>query len=480
MPQASIPFVNQQSSGLEELGGASPVAVNICVDSTGAAFRRPGIVGKYGALVSGNVVGLHVSLNDHIFGVYDNIGERSIVEFTTSAILASASGPASGLLGTSRPIFAETEMIIAVAGGDQMQKIVLASLTTDRLGGSPPFATHVIANASRLLANDLQVTSSRTIVRYSGIAQGTITYAGLEQWTAGIGNAGFFTAEADPDPISSLNSNSNEVFTFGTRTVQVFGSDPNLVFGTVAARELGITAAYSVVPVDQNFFWLDKQRRFIASDGRDYQVISDPIKRTLDGMSSVSDCFGYRVLMGPIDALVWTFPSDGRTFAFQKGSGWSEWLGWTGTNWKQFPVSSYAYRPSTAEQLVGVGNVVGNLSLTKSTDLDGGAVRAYIETGYINRETDSRKECVCARFALRRGETQSAVGPQAFFWWADFPGDVMDKIPIDLGASGDASIVLEFWGLGVYRRRKWFFEFAGSEQLALVSASEEFTVLEGY
>lgn len=483
MPQAPISFVNAQSSGLDELGGASPVAVNVCVDGAGTVFRRPGIATYLAAQQPNAVSGMVVSNGDRVFALYDTLAERAIYDVSspvTPVRLATAAGAASGLAGSGRPAFAETEMIIAIAGGSDMQKIVLAPFeTTDRLGGSPPFATHVVANGSRLLANDLQATSSRTIVRYSGIAQGTVTYSGLEQWSVGIGNAGFFTAEADPDPIVAIYANSNEVFTFGTRSLQVFGSDPNLVFGTVAARELGCGAGYSVIPVDQQFLWLDNKRRFVISDGREYNVISDPIKRTLDGMSRVDDCFGYRVLMGPVDALLWTFPSDGRTFAFQKGGGWAEWLGWTGTNWTQFPVTSCAYRPATAQHLVGLGTGdIATLSLTNTTDLAGSAVRAFIQTGYMSRDTDARKECIAVRIALRRGQTQSAVGPQAFFWWADRPGDVMDKIPIDLGKSGDSEIVLEFCGLGVYRRRQWFFEFAGSEQLTLVGATETYNVLE--
>src|SRR5262249_41930554 len=155
------------------------------------------------------------------------VGERAIYDIGAgSAIRLSNGGSPSGLNGSARPIFAETEMIVAVAGGADMQKIILGPPeSTLRLGGSPPQATHVTANQSRLLANHLAATSSRTIVRFSDIAQGTITYAGLETWTLGVGDAGFFTAEADPDPIVALASNSNEVFTFGSKTLQVFGSD---------------------------------------------------------------------------------------------------------------------------------------------------------------------------------------------------------------------------------------------------------------
>lgn len=481
MPQQKIPFTNQQTSGQEEIAGASPVAVNVCIDKLGTTIRRPGISASIAAQQPYAVIGLHVSLADRIFAIYETPAERKIYDVTsTPFLLATSGGSPQGVAGTARPQFAETEMIIAVAGGADMQKIVLTPTEfTERLGGSPPAATHVVANASRLEANDLNPDSSRTIIRFSGIAQGTITYAGLEQWTIGIGNAGFITAEANPDPILALAANSNEILAFGSRTIQVFGSDPSFVFGTVAAREVGMGAAYSLIAYDQQFFWLDNRRRIVVSDGRDYQVISDPIKRTLDAMSRVDDCFGFRVVMGPVDAVVWVFPTDGRTFAFQLGGGWSEWLGW-GANWQQWPVTSLAYRAADGTHLVGLSSgAIGTLDLDTETDL-GAPIRAYVETGFINRGTDSQKECLCVEFALRRGEGSATPGPLGFFWWQDFPGQVMDKVPLDFGSSGDFDIVLPFYGLGVYRRRKWFFEFAGSGQMVLVSATETFNVLEDY
>lgn len=489
MPSERIPFGNQQASGLEELAGASPAAINVVMDKTGTVFRRPGSTGLAGSQTTGYPIGLYVSLSNRVFGVYDTAGEREIwdltaaIDQTGSALrLAGSGGSASGLAGTARPVFAETEMIIAVAGGAAMQKIVLGGPeSTDRLGGSPPSATHVVANQSRLLAND--VVTQRTIVRYSGIAQGTITYAGLEQWSLGIGNAGSFAAEADPDPILSVVANSNEVWTLGPRTTQLFGSDPQTVFAPVATRELGVGAAYSVIAEDQNFHWLDARRRFVSSDGRSYSVLSDDIQATLDAMTTVSDCYGFRIRMGPLDTLVWKFPTDGRTFALQKGGGWSEWLYWSpGThNWEPWPVQAYAYRPATGQHIVGLGNPynakIEALSLSATADYAGSIpMHASVRTGFLNHGTDAYKECLCVYFALRRGETQAAVGPQAFFWWADSPGEVMDKIPIDLGASGDREIVWPVYGLGTYRRRQWFFEFAGTEPLTLVSATEEFAI----
>lgn len=484
MPEQPIQFGNQQASGQEELGGASPIAANVCIDQTGAVIRRPGIILYAEAPVPYACTGLYVTTANRVIGIWDVPGGRPIYDASDSATLLRLTTPdlgAVGLAGTGRPTFAETEMILAIGGGADMVKVVFGPPEyADALAGSPPLATHVTAMQSRLEANDLAVDSSRTRVRFSGIAQGTITYAGLEQWNLGVGNAGVFTAEANPDPVVAIEANSNELWAFGSRTLQLFGADPNSVFAPISAIELGMGAAYSAIGYDQDFNWLDSRRRLVASNGRQYDVLSDPIKRTLDGMSRVDDCWGTRVFMGPVEALVWTFPTDGRTFALQKGGGWGTWLGWTGTAWTAWPVTSCAYRASDGNHLVGLSDGrIGTLSLDASTDL-GSPIRAYVRTGFLNRGTDALKECLCVYFTLRRGETQSDAAPLAFFWWQDFPGQQMTKVPISLGASGDFEIVVPFHGLGVYRRREWFFEFSGSERLVLVSASETFRVLEGY
>jgi hypothetical protein len=42
MPEAAIPFGPTQNDA-EQLGGAAPIAMNVCVDRAGAVRRRPGI-----------------------------------------------------------------------------------------------------------------------------------------------------------------------------------------------------------------------------------------------------------------------------------------------------------------------------------------------------------------------------------------------------------------------------------------------------
>jgi hypothetical protein len=486
MPQADISFSNKQSTGQQELAGAPGVAVNVVVDQTGAIRRRPGLEAApgftSGAVDAAGLCGLYCTVNGALYAVGNTPPFRQIYRVTAAATaLATPLTSDASIAGFLRPTFAETQLLLVVAAGDRMQKIILSNDTSSRLGGDPPYASHVVANSSRLLANIASVASNNTfdksVVRYSDIANSNASYAGMEIWTEGLNTAGHYSAEADPDAVLGIYENTNEVFNFGNSSLQVFDPDPTAVYAPAVTRELGCSAPYSVVKENQQFFWLDDLRRFVMSDARSEEVISGPIQKTLDEIGTVSDCYGYRVVTGPIDALVWTFPTDGRTFAFQKGGGWAEWLGWSGGNWAPFPVTCQQISPTTHDNLVGDSSGrVGRLSLNATTDY-GTPINARVETGYLARGTDERKWCKVVRVALRRGQTTGSSAPVAYISYRDQPGPYGAPIEVSLGNTGETEPVVELRSLGIYRRRQWRFEFSGTEALELVSVTEDYDVL---
>lgn len=495
MAQAEINFSNRQATGQQELGGAPGVAVNIIVDDTGAIRRRPGlqaVPGFYSGVIDPTgLSGIYQTIGGKVYAVGNAPVSRNIYRVTNIATSLGQPFTDSALSGNLRPTFAETQLLLAIAGGDKMQKIVLASDTSSRIGDEPPFASHVVASSSRLLGNIANVnynnTFDKSVVRFSGIANGNSSYAGHEVWTEGvvIGGAGHFSAEANPDPVLAVYENTNEVFCFGTKSVQVFSPDPFVSdtgipagWSPTVTKELGCTAPYSVVKVNETFFWLDDLRRFVMSDGRSEQLIGDPIQKTIDDMPIVADCYGYRVVTGMLDNMTFRFEQDGRTFSFQKGNGWAEWLSWKNGNWAPFPVTCAKISPLNGSNLVGTSDGrLGRLSLDATTDY-GEPINARVETGYLDRGTDAKKHCRCVRVAMRRGQTTSTVGPVAYISWRDQPGPFGPPLAINLGAQGDTHPVVELRSLGAYRRRQWLFEFSGTEPLDLVKVTEEFDVLD--
>lgn len=469
--QQALPFTNTQASGLEPIAGASPAAFNIVTELGGAVRRRPGLtLWNPNQIHASGLNGVHETTAGDVYAVAAGIPRRIFRVSPTGALNLSV-GALTELAGTKRPTFAETEALLVLAAGGAPQKIEFASGLSSRLGGDPPVASHVVANSARLLVNDL--VSVKGSVNYSAPALGS-SFTGHEQWnSADNSNSGLVQTEYRPDPVTALRDANNEVFAWGPTTLQVFGSDPQSVYAPIVSSDVGLGAPDSVVLVDGAFAWLDHRRRFVMSSGRQAQPFSEPIQSVLESLPRVSDCFGYRVHIGPYDLLLWAFPSVGRTFCFQKGAGWSEWFLWQG-EWESFKVQA-------ATELKAEGGTLATTSdgyLVKF-ELDGDdlgyPIRAYIETGHLNRGTDSLKHCRAVHLALRRGETtEEEIGR---LYWRNDLGSWEDPVEFSLGSEQDREVVVSFYGLGSYRRRDWRFEFVGSATFSLVSATEEFEVL---
>lgn len=477
MPEAVIPMGPSQNDA-EELGGATPIAMNVVVDKAGVVRRRPGIQ-SYSPAPSTSVDAsgislLHETEGGVLYALNNHPTQKSVYRIAGGAAVDVSAFTGFRVNGIHRPTVAETEAMLVFAAGEEPTKLLFSTGQTTMLGGSPPKASHVIANSSRLLLNNTTPGLLGTI-NYSEPALGS-SIAGHETWV-GL-NAGSFQAEARPDIVPALHENTSEVFAFGRTSLQYFAPDASTVYAPVTTREHGLAAAYSVIKADQAFVWLDHQRRIVASDGRSLKVLSDPIHTTLNDMSVVEDCYGYRVHTGFSECLVFTFPADGRTFAYQVGGGWSQWSGYQASNWVPFPVSAHFLAPGANTNVVGlttgrVARLVDNVN----TDL-GDRIVASVTSGFQSHGTTARKRTRGLRIVLRRGEAEAAPGPIGLLRWRDDLGAWSDSLPVDAGESGDSHPVLTFRSVGwPYRLRQWQFEFSNTVGMSLVSITEDVEVL---
>jgi hypothetical protein len=476
MTSAPIPFVNTQESGSDELGGATQLALNVVVDKKGTVRRRPGIRAASGVptFVTNNspVIGVYVSQDGRVFAVDQNDRKIWSMNALSSFALTSITGE-DWLRGAVRPIFAETEALIVIAGGAEPQKIVFETLDTSILAGSPPNASHVIANGARLLLNNLSDYTG--LVHFSDLASGS-SYAGHEVWTAGLGTAGYFSTESRPDPVGALMESRNEVIAVGTTTLQAFAPDAQSTYAPASAVEYGTNAPYSVIRDDNSLAFFDNLRRFVVSDTRDVESLSDAIRGTLESIASPTDCFGFRVLSNSLDAYAWVFPTDGRSFVYQKGSGWGEWNSGTLDDPHPLAISSACISQVDGRNLVGTPDGrIAELSMDAADDL-GAPFSAVVRTGFLAHDTDNRKWCKSVKLALRRGEYGTGAAT-AMLGFRDRNGP-WQWIRVDIGADGDTEATVIFRSLGIYRRRQWAFEFTGARQMILAGATEEFEVLE--
>lgn len=481
-----IPFGASLGSGLDPLTGAAPSVINVVVDEGGVVRRRPGIRASSLAVdtaVDTEITAVHATLGGRVYAAGAvTSGTRTLYRVSDSSTAALGTNTYAKLVGTAHPTVTETDSLLVWCAGDEPQKIVLASDASSRLQGTagrnPPKATSMAYANGRLLGNDV---GNPAYVFFSGLSLGT-DYGGHEIWSVGAldatyGVSGVYPIAAKPDDVAAVHENTNEVFFFGESSLQVIPAvsvaERDATWS--AQHEYGCGARYSIIKVDEKFAYLDQYRRFVLTDGRGVKDITGNIAKTLDDISTWDDCFGYRVQEREYDLLVWTFPTDGRTFVFNmSGNHWSQWHGRASGNWARFKVNAHSVHLPTSQNLVGTTDgYVAELSAAATTDL-GDDIVAHIETGFRNHGTTAKKWCRSVRFSFKRGATTGTTEPVAWLQWADEPGRWCEPRALSLGVAGESNPVVKLYSLGTYRQRAWRFIFSGSEELALVRADEEF------
>jgi len=527
-----IPFAPLLETSSEEISGASPEAYNVVLDSRGVLRKRPGIGAYTGVAPStsidaAGVLGLYLTEDRvaHTNGTPTVSGTHPGVLYAVGATVNASggghnrgrnvyriAGGAATLVGTGaadedrlstpaaiattrfpRPTFAETEALLVIAGGAEIGKIDIRPETFSApnftnpnpdyhemafLGGCPPLASHVIPNSSRILANDTQL--DQTKVRYSDITQGITDTTGHETWTPSPGAAGFFTAEARADSIVAIAENTNDLYLFGRTSLQLFAPDTSVTFAPSITKEVGCLAPYSPVKLDEKFAWLDHLTRIVISDGREVQDIGEPIQRTLDELTTPSDCYAYRVSDGFLEAIVFRFETDQETLVLQPGIGWGRWALHSSTtdDFSLFPVCSHHLRADGGLNVVGLDDgTVRLLSFDFTTDL-GAPIVAYVKSGFLDRDTDNRKHCQAVHLTFKRTAALSR-DVVCYLDYRDSLTDEWETVPIELSVDdGDMNPVVTIRSLGVYRRRQWRFRFPDEAELYLVRVTEHFTTLE--
>ena len=469
-----IPFGPQMEPDADPVVGAAPIAVNAIWDGTG--FRRRRGLTRYtgapsAAIASTAIIGLHLTAGGKLIAVDSAAPARNIYVVTSANADSLTNADGTGALrGSGRPVFAETESILAIAGGENLVKVDMTvdPMESSLLGGTQGLATHIVANNGRLVANNLSV---RNRVNFSATAYGS-SYAGFETWLGG--EAGFKASDARADYVVALGDNANEVFAFGRKTTQAFAGDQVSTYHSVTARDYGCSAPYSLIRLEDVFSWLDQMRRVVISDGRAFEPISMPVQADLNAMATVEDAYGYRAESG---LMSWRF-EDGRTFVFDIArKSWSLAMGWntSTSNFQPFGVTSALIRDDSGACLVGTSDGKILLSADGLTDDDGTPITMELVTGFVSRGTMNNKLCKRVRLNFRRGI--ASADAQAHLSWRDGSGAWSTPHPIYLrGAPGDFSVGVEITGLGAYRMRQWRLRYSGPDDVVFAGAVEDFDV----
>ena len=393
------------------------------------------------------------------------------------------------LAGDGRPSMIATRRMLLAAGGAQIQKWGgNPNIDTERLQNvgngvdpapsyPPPDASFISAIAQRLIAQPRDASGT---IYWSGSLEG------YENWDFGLGGASYIQAAAKPDSLVAIFDNTNEVFAFGNETIQVFTpaalqvdvNDPDVLldFAPSRTQNIGTISPYSIVPVDDNFMMLDRQRRFITTDARSYTDDSRQVAQILRDLERIDDCWGFRMRFGRFDCVVWFFPTDGFGLVYDKQTGkWSEWrMG--GVAEGPITITSACNWAERGIFLVGTsdGQI---LQLDELSETDNGEpIKAEIISGFTDHGSTSQKHCKTLLLKFKRTFPPAMAGSGHVRLWTRSDQGTWRFIK-DVELSSSKSPCIQLRSLGVYRTRQWKLEYTGQDEIQLVSAQEEFEVL---
>jgi len=493
---AKLRFATSEDKSASELGGVMPLVQNALPDSAGVMRRRPGISAWAPfnpSYASGSpVIGMAAFGQRLIYVTAD----RHIHSINSAGLKTELTSGNWGteLDGGGRPSMVAKPDMIALAGGGAMQKWTGSGLSArltnagngvDPPSGDPPPAVSVCALAERLVA------------QYSGYQSEDVWWSGpnyaWENWdlTAG-GGAGSMQASGKPDPTMWIADNTNELFVFGTETIQAYApsalqideNDPNniLDFALARTQNIGTRSPCSIVANDDHFGLIDHRKRAILTDARTYQDIGKPIYQVLRDMQSIEDAWGFRMRLGRFDCLVWMFPTDGYGLIYDTASGnWCEWrAGEVGAG----PLTITSAYDWAEEGVLLVGLSDGSIAkLDDSVNADlTVSIAVKLTSGFEDHGTAAQKACRAVAFNLKRTFTALpaptyGVSPSGHVRIKYRDNQGAWRILKDVELSTELQIQIISRSVGVYRTRQWSVEYTGRDQLELVSAEETFEIL---
>ena len=185
----------------------------------------------------------------------------------------------------------------------------------------------------------------------------------------------FATAESSPDDTTRIFVFNERFNPFGTDSVETWYDNgvgnPPVARVNGGTMNVGLGAVHSVADTEDFVYFLGNDKRvYRYSSHQPENVSTNAISHQIDLLTVVSDGIGYVIPMEGQNFYVLSFPTDGKTFAYNESSG--AWFNLsTGASQAMYIGTSYAN--CYGKRLIADGGNVHELSLTTYTD--NGAVK---------------------------------------------------------------------------------------------------------
>lgn len=447
-------------------GGYATELRNLLINKAGSNVDRPAL-SAFASCGGYPVMGLFYFRPANVVVAVTNEGaSRKVWSITEAGVTTDITGTA--LTGSSRPVFASDGTYLAIAGGGAPIQWS-GSGTTAALAGSPEDTTHIAYLDGYWI---LPLLSDQEL-RWAGP-----TAVSRSTWNS----ANFFQAEGLPDNISAITVLLRELYCFGPESTEIFQNfgDTSTPFRRTFFLERGIIAPYSLTEADNTLWWLDNKRDFVRMEGRTPVIKSEPIASVIKGFTTVSDCFASRIEIGGFHLIVWTFPTEERSFCYDyQNDSWAEWDGFVDGATARLPINAHVYVPEWNRHLVG-GISAGQIyTLSFSNKADGSNVLRRKRVIAYDWGTSRRKRSEYYLFHVRKDvATASTTAPVFQVRVNDDKKGWSEPQLIALGTLGSNQTPIRVRAGGIYRRRELEITMTDPVAFSITRLEEETTPME--
>jgi hypothetical protein len=415
-------------------------------DLTGGGNAEPGNVGIDGIYFWEQREALVVVANGLITVITRSLGSYSASD------LANTTAP---LTPGVRPTFScDGSNLVIASGGRMVHMNGVGSAIFISDADAPTAVTHVTFLDGFHIANS--VGTNRWY--FSENVNDPSSWNGLD----------FASGAANPDYITAIHVLRQNLYLFGTSTIEVWQNDGSTPFSRLDGGVLGLgtLSPYSIARTKDEFYLLDENRRFQRIVGADAQELECPYTADIEAFDGVTDCFVDRIHIGGYEHFVWTFPQGNKSYAFCRTTkSWSIWGDYQDDgSYDQWLYKSYCYAKPWNLHVVGRHNspFLDLLSTSATTDGDSSTIRPCHRTGHVDH--GSLRDKLCNRLQLRvKTGAAGASSPYLQVRWRDNDRPTWsNERRIPLRSQGDTNLVGQLNKLGRFRSRQWEFSCSAS------------------
>jgi len=310
---------------------------------------------------------------------------------------------------------------------------------------------------------------------------GFFFYDDGDYWAASFPGDGFNISALDKGQAESVYDDLKRVYTFkqqvymfSSKSIEPWyttgGTEPPIARVEGGLSQVGIAGTYCITHTKAAIYFLGHDKTFYRLNGYEPEQVSKvAINNAVEGYSTVSDCFAWTVKIQGQDFIIFTFPSEGKTWGYSEL--FNEWFELSSGN-SRYIANDFAY--AYGKRLISdyaSGNIY-ELDIDTYTDNGQTTIRERVLPVLTGEPLGGAgKRVICSRFELllERGVgLATGQGAEAI---------VMVSVSQDGGRTFNNEQQISAGVLGAYAQKVEWYGFAtGYEIVFKVRVSDPISV----